>query len=203
MSEHEATILGGGRRIDAALLSALEGADLRWVTLIELLYPSGGGTATLRRTDAGHVVTDTHADPDAAYEPTGEILDVGVAKETAAPRVNSLSIRFDAVSSGMVGALLGGNAIGWSVTVRKAALNDDGQPLGRPIEIFRGALSSYKLDGAGKSPSLTMSVASHWANWRQTSCRRTNPESQRLHFPGDRGFDFAAASVRDIKWGKA
>ena len=157
----------------------------------------------MRRTDAGHAVTDTHANPDAVYEPTGEILDVGVAKETAAPRVNSLSVRLEAVSSQMVGALLGGNAIGWSATVRKVALNDAGQPVGPPLEVFRGTLSSYKLDGAGKTPSITLSIASHWANWRQKSGRHTNPESQGLHFPGDRGFDFSAAAVRDIKWGKA
>ena len=191
------------RDIDNALLAALGAADLRWATLIEFRYPSGGETATLRRTDAGHAVTDTHADPDAVYEPTGEILDVGVAKETAAPRVNSLSVRLEAVSNQMVGALLGGNAIGWGATVRKAALNGDGQMVGRALEVFRGTLSSYKLDASGETPSITLSIASHWANWRQKSGRHTNPESQGLHFPGDRGFDFSAAAVRDIKWGKA
>jgi len=46
-------------------------------------------------------------------------------------------------------------------------------------------------------------LASHWADFEKKSGRVTNSNSQSLHFAGDKGFDFAANIVKDIKWGRA
>ena len=54
-----------------------------------------------------------------------------------------------------------------------------------------------------KTSNVSLSVASHWSDFKKKSGRRTNHNGQQLHFAGDKGFEFAANTVKDIKWGRS
>jgi hypothetical protein len=49
---------------------------------------------------------------------------------------------------------------------------------------------------------LNVQMASHWSDFERKAGRYTNPNSQALFFTGDKGFDFAANIVKDLKWGR-
>jgi hypothetical protein len=49
---------------------------------------------------------------------------------------------------------------------------------------------------------IELDIASHWSDFEKRSGRKTNSNSQGLHFTGDKGFDFAANIVKDLKWGR-
>ena len=50
--------------------------------------------------------------------------------------------------------------------------------------------------------NLGLSVTSHWGNFEKVSGRRTSDTSQQRFFSGDKGFEFSALTVQDIRWGR-
>ena len=48
---------------------------------------------------------------------------------------------------------------------------------------------------------IELQAASQFADFEKIRGRRTNNESQQIHFPGDRGFEYAPQVVKDLKWG--
>ena len=200
------------RGVSQALIDALSNSEYAaMATLFHVSYPPAGHWY---QTDYALPVTDTGPDPDITYQPGGELLDVGPVKESGDPKVNSLTIKVWGAASAWGGALLGGNPIGWRLSMYRAALNADHQVIGSTLLIFRGSLTGYKMSG-GSKPSYSLEFSSHWANFEAKNGRLTNPESQALHFPTaaeiaadanaprDKGFDFAPEAAKDIKWGSA
>jgi len=49
---------------------------------------------------------------------------------------------------------------------------------------------------------LTVEIASHWKDFEKENGRRTNHNTQQLYFDGDLGFEFAAKTIKDLKWGR-
>jgi hypothetical protein len=75
--------------------------------------------------------------------------------------------------------------------------------IGDPILIFDGRISDFGIDDSDDSSIVEIVVSSHWANFDAINGRRTNHNSQQLHFSGDLGFEFASDTIQDIKWGRA
>ena len=46
-------------------------------------------------------------------------------------------------------------------------------------------------------------MASHWADFEKKAGRFSNNNSQQYFFSGDVGFEYAANTVKDLKWGRA
>jgi len=68
--------------------------------------------------------------------------------------------------------------------------------------IFDGRISGWTLREEQGSANVTLSVASFFADFNRTNGRRTNPASQNLFFPNDKGMDFSPQIVKDIRWGR-
>ncbi len=68
----------------------------------------------------------------------------------------------------------------------------------RPLRI-----ENFNVEEDDNSSTVSISVASHWADFEKQKGRKTNTGSQKLHFPNDVGFDYASQAIQDIKWGRA
>ena len=69
--------------------------------------------------------------------------------------------------------------------------------------VFDGSIVGYNINESDDTAAVTITVASQFADFERTNGRKTNPASQQLHFPGDKGMDFSAQIVKDLKWGRA
>jgi len=49
---------------------------------------------------------------------------------------------------------------------------------------------------------IKLTVTSHWANFSKTNGRTTTDNSQQRFFSGDKGMEFSALTIKDIKWGR-
>ena len=58
------------------------------------------------------------------------------------------------------------------------------------------------MNDGGKGASLGMTISSHFGNFEKINGRTTSDISQQRFFSGDKGFEFSALTIRDIKWGK-
>ena len=63
-------------------------------------------------------------------------------------------------------------------------------------------MTGYSIEDSEDSSDVTVSAASHWKDFEKENGRRTNDNSQKIYFPSDEGFEFAAKTIKDLKWGR-
>ena len=68
--------------------------------------------------------------------------------------------------------------------------------------MFYGSIDEYKISDTTETANLILTVTSHWANFSKTSGRTTSDNSQQRFFNGDKGMEFAALTLQDIRWGR-
>ena len=67
---------------------------------------------------------------------------------------------------------------------------------------FYGTIDEFKIKDNTTKATLVLNITSHWGNFSKTSGRTTTDNSQKRFFSGDKGMEFSALSVRDIRWGR-
>ena len=181
------------RTIDAATITALQSDSLNMANLIQLDF----GTV-FRVTDSGRTISamgETFISSDA-------VLDIDSFTETSDIQVNSATLTFSGVSTDVVGLFLAGDYIGVRARVWKAVMDNTDTIIGSPILIFDGRINGYAIGDTEDESTVQVDVSSHWKDFELTNGRKTNSNTQQLYFSGDKGFDFAPETAKDLKWGK-
>ena len=148
-------------------------------------------------TDYGHDITHNSQ----VYDSSSALLSIASPKESHDLRVNSINLELSGVNQTFISLFLTSNWINKKVIISKAAINN-GQIVGDPFVVFDGQMTQFEIDEDKKSSRVIVSIASHWADFEKTNGRFTNDNSQQYIFPGDKGMEYAANSIRDIKWGR-
>lgn len=181
------------RNINSTLLTALEQDDVRMVHLIYLGISSG-----LYYTDNAFDITyDSNT-----YDATPYLLEVGSPRESRDLRVNQMNVQFSGVGLSLSGVFLTNNWMNKPATIYKAALNANGTLAGTPLTVFNGQISNWQFNESGSKSTVTVAISSHWSDFQKKQGRLTNTNSQQFYFSGDLGFQYAAHTVRDLKWGR-
>ena len=181
------------RSLSAAAIAELSKDGVRTCHLLEIDLPTP------------QHLTDNAFDIDFGgdtYDANGYLLSIESTKESTDLRVGSMEIELTAVDRLFIALFLTGNWINRDVRIRRAMLNESGQIIDTFV-IFDGQITEYEINEQDDSAKMALSVASHWADFERTNGRRTNNNSQQFYFSGDLGFQYAANSIRDLKWGKA
>lgn len=181
------------RSIDASTIAELAKDDFNFATLIQFDFPS-----PIRITDWDKDVFALGVN----FPSSSHFLGIDNVKETAELRINSINITLSGVEQSYIALFLSANYIDTPVSVYRAVMSDSAAVIGSPILIFNGVMTSYEIQDSESDSTITISVASHWQDFEKENGRRTNNNSQKLHFPGDDGFEFAASSIKDLKWGR-
>lgn len=160
--------------------------------------------ATLLKIDNVHL---TDYDKDIAgsdlanYQSTGILLSHASITETSALTVGGIDITLSGASPTIVSFLLGDPHINRPVNLKKVILNDDNIVV-TEITYFDGTINSFTIEEQADTSEITLNCSSHWSDFERTNGRRTNDVSQQDEFAGDKGMEFAAVMIDDIKWGK-
>lgn len=137
------------------------------------------------------------------YVSSPHFQEAGSPTESAQLRVNSLNIVFSGVEQSYVSIFLGQSYMGVRARMWKATLDDSDGVIGEPIMVFNGRIVNFGISDTDTDSQVEVELASHWKDFEKVNGRKTNHNSQQAHFPGDMGFEFAAKTVKDIKWGRA
>jgi hypothetical protein len=167
------------------------------VTMCHLLY-MGLSTA--------QYMTDAAFDIDYSsntYTSSSYLLSMGTVEESSDVRIGSISIDLSSVSQAFTSIFLTYPYIGKQVIIRRAFLDSTGSIIGEPVVIYDGRIDGFDMNESQTESTISVSVASHWSDFEKKAGRYTNTNSQELFFSGDKGFEFAALSVKDLKWGRA
>jgi hypothetical protein len=153
------------------------------------------------------ITYDSLTAPDAGnntYLAQGQFLSYGNIVESADLRINSIDMEFTAVDLTTIGLLLNNNFIDKRVVIYRVILGNDYTFEADDVwMLFDGNITAYGIKETGETATVTITVASQFADFMRTSGRKSNPASQNIHFANDRGMDFSPQIVKDIKWGKA
>ena len=106
------------------------------------------------------------------------------------------------VDQSYISVALNENIINSSVQIYRALLNSSNAIISDPFLIYDGTIDDYTISDDTNNSQITINITSHWGNFEKVSGRRTSDVSQQRHFSGDKGFEFSALTVRDIRWGR-
>lgn len=191
------------RNLDSGLITSLTGKQLYIVDLIEIHL------ATAVYFTNGHIDIDYDSPtaPDVGtntYLAQGQYLGFGNVQESTDIRVSNLAITFTAVDFTTLGYVLSNDYIDRRVVLYRAVLNDDYTfNSGHIFQYFDGNISDFTINESKETATLTLKVASQFADYERTNGRRTNNASQQRFYSTDVGLEFSPQIQTDVKWGRS
>jgi len=181
------------RSIDSATIAELAKDDFNLATLIRFDFSS-----VLYLTDWDRDISALSA----TWVSSPHFLGVGDVKETSDLRINTIDVTLSGVEQSYVSLFLSQDYIDVPARIYRAVLNDTDAVIGSPILIFNGVITSYSIQDSKSESTVTVQIASHWKDFEKQNGRKTNDNSQKIYFPSDDGFEFAAKTIKDLKWGR-
>ena len=122
--------------------------------------------------------------------------------ETNAPSKNTLVVSLSGVDQTYIAVALNENIINDNVFIYRGYLDANLALISDPFLLFYGTIDEYKITDTTQTATINLTVTSHWGNFSKTNGRTTTDNSQKRFFSGDKGMEYSALTVRDIKWGR-
>jgi hypothetical protein len=138
-----------------------------------------------------------------SYLRSGDLVAFSLVNETPALRVGSSTLTLSGVPTTWRQQFLTGGYIDRQVIRRLAFFDSDDALIGDPVIIEDYRIRDFNVNDGMETATVTLELASHWADWDKTAGRRTNIHSQQRHFENDTGMRFAAEAVKEVLWGRS
>tara|TARA_E500000331_G_C17170580_1_gene675874 strand:+ start:593 stop:1174 length:582 start_codon:yes stop_codon:yes gene_type:complete len=191
------------RQLASSLQTKLAGSKLFAADLVELHL----STPLYFTTTNIDIDFDSATAPDAGantYLAQGQFLFFGNVVESSDLRVGQIDMTFTAVDTTTIALLINNSYMNKRVVVYRAILQEDYSFTADDVfTVFDGFIMGYSIQETNDTATVTMTVASQFADFERANGRKTNPASQQIHFPNDDGMNFSAQIVKDLKWGRA
>ena len=179
------------RSLSTALQTQVSSTATKTAFLVEL-----GLSTTIRLTDwYSNVTYDSNS-----YEAGGSFLSVDSITETGQLQVDEINLGFSNITDQVRSLVQDGSFTDKTVEIYLAYF-DESETLVGAINYFTGQIRNVVVSETIEGSVLSMTVASHWANWNLTKGRHYSDESQQSFSAGDRGFEFATQVKNDVRWG--
>ena len=185
------------RGLSSSVKTELATGSIDPVLLIEI-----GFSTPIYLTNASFDITSNISGTSRTYLSNGHLRSITGVNETNRPTKNTLSISLSGVDQTYISVALNENIINDNVFVYRGFLDSSNALISDPFLLFYGTIDEYKISDNTTTANLIISVTSHWGNFSKTSGRTTTDNSQKRFFSSDKGMEFAALTVRDIKWGR-
>jgi len=180
------------RSLSSALQTQVSSTATKTAFLVELNLSS-----TIRLTDwYSNVVYDSNS-----YEAGGSFLTVDSITETGQLQVDEINLGFSNITNQVRSLVQDGAFTDKTVEVYIAYFDTNDSIVGA-INYFTGQIRNVAISENIETSALSMTVASHWANWNLTKGRHYSDESQQSFSLGDKGMEFATQTKDDVRWGK-
>jgi len=181
------------------LTSAVKTALAASPTYCHLVYL--GFATPVRKTDNSFDIVDDIEGSSQTYNADGTLLGVGDIPESNTPIKHNIGLMFSGVDQSLISTCLSNDVLGSEIKVYRGVVSGT-TCIADPFLLFHGHLADFQINDGGKSAILGMTITSHFGNFEKINGRTTSDISQQRFFSGDKGFEFSALTIRDIKWGR-
>ncbi len=179
------------RTLSTAIQNQISGTATKTAFLVELNL-----STTIRLTDwYSNVTYDSNS-----YEAGGSFLTVDSTTETGQLQVDEIELGFSNVTNQVRSLVQDGSFTDKTCNIYLAYF-DVNETIVGAINFFSGQIRNVAAKEDIQNSTITLTVASHWANWNLTKGRHYSDESQQKFSTGDRGFEFAAQVKENTRWG--
>ena len=185
------------RGLTSSVKTELATGNIEPVLLIEL----GFGTPVYL-TNASFDITSSISGSSRTYLSNGHLKGITGISETNAPSKNSLVVSLSGVDQTYIAIALNENIINDDVFIYRGFLDTNLALISDPFLLFYGTIDEDKISDNTTTASINLTVTSHWGNFSKTNGRTTTDNSQKRFFASDKGMEFSALTVRDIRWGR-
>jgi hypothetical protein len=185
------------RGLTSAVKTELATGIIEPVLLLEI----GFGTPVYL-TNASFDITSSVSGSSRTYLANGHLKSITDVSETNKPTKNTLAISLSGVDQTYISVALNENIINDDVYIYRGFLNSSLSLIADPFLLFFGTIDEYNIKDNTTTASIALTVTSHWGNFSKISGRTTTDNSQQRVFSGDKGMEFSALTVKDIKWGR-
>tara|TARA_R110001599_G_scaffold100770_4_gene258094 strand:- start:297 stop:857 length:561 start_codon:yes stop_codon:yes gene_type:complete len=165
------------RNLHADVITALNGDNLKWITLIEIVFDA----ATLRLCNR---LTTIDFDGN-TYSGLGSIGTVGSVSENINLDPEKCTISLSGVDPTALGVMVNNDHLGRNISIRYALLDASNQIIGEPIVHFQGSMNSLEVLYGGEA-SVEIEAADQLADWDRIYAGRLTDEDQQALYPFDR-----------------
>lgn len=183
------------RGLSVDQLNVLASASITSVYLIQIGINNG---TDLYYTNAPFDITigsDT-------FEAQGNFINIGSTNEKANIEITNVQITVSALDLSLVQQLAVSDQINQEVSIYKVFLNQtDNTVITDKVLLFQGRISSYNIQQAERTATMSINVASQFDDFEKSTGRRTNLGNIQKEFPQDYSMEYSHVTLRDIKWG--
>ena len=165
----------------------------------------------VRISNAGRFINIEPSDPSSVdvnlpgiYMPQGGLISISTIDEDANFQIGEVNITLSGVESMSISDLLNNPYLDRSVKIWRGLFDAEFNVVGDPVLIFDGKISGASIEddpAAGKSV-VSVAVSSQWVDFERRNGNKTNDAEQQFRFPGDKGLEFSADTIRNISWGR-
>ena len=170
-----------------------------------LRITNAGKFIVLNYGDSVIVNNNLDANIDGTYIPQGALLNISNIEEDADFNIGEVTLTLSGVNGAAITQLLGSPYLDRRVKVWRGFLDGDGGVIDFPVLIFDGNIRGASItdDPAEGKSVVNVNVSSQWSDFERRNGNKTNDAEQQSRFPGDRGLEFAADTIRNIEWGRS
>lgn len=177
------------------------------MTTYQLVYVELGDPSSepIRLTNAAQNIQVTSAEGSSKiYNAAGGLLSLSGFSEELRLVIGNMKLSLDGVVGTAIADLLNWPYLDRTVKIWQGLSDDNNQPIDDVALLLDGRISGASIvESTQKGMSkVTIEVSSQWSDFDRKGGSRTNDNEHQLAYPGDLGFQFAAASKKNIKWGR-
>jgi len=137
------------------------------------------------------------------YSASSLFTSISSVKESSEIEISNMTVSFSGADQTIISLFLNNNYMEKEAEIYKGFLDNNEQVIADPFLLFKGRIESFSIDESIEQSNANIVLASHWSDFSKINGRKTNTNSQQLHFANDLGFEFASQTVQDIKWGRS
>lgn len=182
------------RSINATTKTALATDGFRLATLVRIDF-----STIVYLTDYGN---DLVIPSLGTFSSSAHLLEISSVTESGALKVNNLNIQLSGVEQSYISIFLQQNYMDRRARIWRAVIDASNEVVGSPFLYFDGRIVGFDIEDDKKDSVIDIEIASHWRDFEKIVNRKTNHNSQQIHFAGDMGFEFASKMVKDLRWGR-
>jgi hypothetical protein len=138
------------------------------------------------------------------YSAVGNFMGFSDIEEAAEVIMSSVTLSLGGIDQVWISRVLNKSYIDRTVKIYTAFLDDAQALIVDPVLIFEGRMDSPTIieDPDGGQSTVSISATNAWVDFSRKTGRHSNHEETQIHYPGDKGFEFASEIVKDVIWGK-
>ena len=136
------------------------------------------------------------------YQANGHLRGITNVSESNKPTKNTLALSLSGVDQTYISIALNENIINKDVEIYRGFLDNTNSIIADPFLLFYGTIDDFKISDSTKTAGIVLTITSHWGQVEKQNGRTTSSNSQQRFFSSDKGMEYAAITVQDLKWGR-